>query len=62
MPATPLTARTAATEARDAAWATCPTCWGQRRIWDRVPARNGEGDILIAAACTGCLGIGEVLR
>lgn len=62
MPATSPTARSTVAEARVPAWDPCPTCWGQRRIWDRVPARNGEGAVLIAAACPGCLGVGEVLR
>jgi hypothetical protein len=43
-------------------WAPCPTCWGQRRIWTRVQAPNGEGAILVAETCSGCLGIGEVVR
>jgi hypothetical protein len=42
-------------------WAPCPTCWGQRRIWARVEAPNGEGAILVAKSCPGCLGVGEVL-
>ena len=41
-------------------WAPCPTCWGQRRIWTRTPAANGEGMILVASACASCLGVGEV--
>jgi hypothetical protein len=43
-------------------WASCPLCWGQRRIWEPVPARNGEGAVLIASDCPQCLGIGEVPR
>jgi hypothetical protein len=37
-----------------AIWATCPTCWGQRRIWEDP---NGEG--LVPSVCPGCLGVGE---
>jgi hypothetical protein len=43
-------------------WAPCPTCWGQRRIWTRSKAPNGEGAILVATTCEGCLGVGEVAR
>lgn len=43
-------------------WAPCPTCWGQRRIWERTQAANGEGSILVATTCSGCVGVGEVLR
>jgi hypothetical protein len=39
------------------AWATCSTCWGQRRIFED---HNGEG--LVAELCPDCLGIGEVVR
>ena len=39
-----------------AVWATCPTCWGQRRIYED---HNGEG--LVAHACPVCLGLGEQL-
>ena len=39
-----------------ACWAPCPTCWGQRRIFED---RNGEG--LVAGTCPGCLGLGEIL-
>lgn len=45
-----------------ALWASCPTCWGQRRIWTRTQAANGEGAILLAETCEGCLGVGEVAR
>jgi hypothetical protein len=41
-------------------WAPCPTCWGQRRIWIRGEAPNGEGAVLTPVACYGCMGIGEV--
>ena len=44
------------------AWSQCPTCWGQRRIYEPVDAPNGEGRILVAHACDACLGLGEVLR
>ena len=37
-------------------WAPCPTCWGQRRIFED---RNGEG--LVPGTCPGCLGLGEIL-
>jgi hypothetical protein len=37
-------------------WAPCPTCWGQRRIYQD---RNGEG--LVPDTCPGCLGLGEIL-
>jgi hypothetical protein len=43
-------------------WLPCPTCWGQRRILTRVHAPNGEGAMLVAGTCPGCLGVGEVLR
>ena len=45
-----------------AAWSQCPTCWGQRRIFEPVDAPNGEGRVLVAHACDACLGLGEVLR
>ena len=35
-------------------WAPCPTCWGQRRIFED---RNGEG--LVPCTCPECLGLGE---
>jgi hypothetical protein len=41
------------------AWAPCPTCWGQRRVWEPVAAANGEGAVYHATTCPGCLGIGE---
>ena len=41
-------------------WRPCPMCWGQRRIFELVPAPNGEGDLHLARRCPGCLGIGEV--
>lgn len=47
---------------RERGWASWPPCWGQRRLWDPVQAANGEGAILVAAACPECLGLGEVLR
>ncbi len=47
---------------RERGWASCPLCWGQRRLWDPVQAANGEGAILVATACPECLGLGEVLR
>ncbi len=37
-------------------WEPCPTCWGQRRIFDD---RNGEG--LVPCTCPTCLGVGELL-
>jgi anti-sigma regulatory factor (Ser/Thr protein kinase) len=37
-------------------WASCPTCWGQRRIFED---RNGGG--LVPDTCPGCLGLGEIL-
>ena len=37
-----------------ATWAPCPTCWGQRRIFED---RNGEG--LVPCTCPECLGLGE---
>jgi hypothetical protein len=39
-----------------AVWSPCPTCWGQRRIFEDA---NGEG--LVSRACPSCLGIGERL-
>jgi len=44
------------------AWHPCPHCWGQRRIIEYVPARNGEGPVPHVIVCETCLGIGEVLR
>jgi hypothetical protein len=35
-------------------WTPCPTCWGQRRIFED---HNGEG--LVPHACPSCLGLGE---
>ncbi len=37
-----------------AVWTPCPTCWGQRRIFED---RNGEG--LVPCTCPACLGLGE---
>lgn len=37
-------------------WAPCPTCWGQRRIFED---QHGEG--LVPGTCPGCLGLGEIL-
>ncbi len=37
-----------------AVWTPCPTCWGQRRIFED---RNGEG--LVPCTCPVCLGVGE---
>jgi hypothetical protein len=45
-----------------ARWAPCPTCWGQRQIWEPEEASNGEGRVLVPHACPDCLGIGEVVR
>jgi hypothetical protein len=62
MPTPPFSAQTLIAESRNEQWTSCPICWGQRRIWERIQARNGEGAILVASACPACLGIGEVLR
>ena len=63
MAANPITAPiTTITHEPVLVWAPCPHCWGQRRIWNRVAAPNGEGNILVPAECPGCLGVGEVLR
>ena len=35
-------------------WTPCPTCWGQRRIFEDP---NGEG--LVPHTCPSCLGLGE---
>jgi hypothetical protein len=43
-------------------WDSCPTCWGQRRIFEVVYAANGEGGLLLPRSRPGCLGIGEVTR
>ena len=60
---TPDTSVAAGQEASAAAvWSQCAFCWGQRQIWEPEEARNGRGCVLIARACTGCLGLGEVLR
>jgi hypothetical protein len=56
----PAISLTPATDAQTLRWAPCPTCWGQRRIWTREQAANGEGAILRPSACSSCLGIGEV--
>ncbi len=58
----PHTLLTAIPEAPALHWTACAMCWGQRRIWESVEAANGEGDVLVATSCPGCLGIGEVLR
>lgn len=39
-----------------AIWIPCPTCWGQRRIFEDC---NGDG--LTPHACPSCLGLGEQL-
>jgi hypothetical protein len=57
-----LPAAGAALQPLELLWAQCPTCWGQRKIWEPQEAANGEGVILVAHACDGCLGIGEVIR
>jgi hypothetical protein len=63
MAATRLTTTTDTTRPEQVVhWAPCPTCWGQRRIWTREQAANGEGAILVAATCESCLGVGEVVR
>jgi hypothetical protein len=36
--------------------ASCPSCWGQRRVWEQAP--NGEG--LVPRVCEGCFGAGLV--
>lgn len=59
-PAVP--AASAARQPLELLWAQCPTCWGQRRIWEPEDAPNGEGRILVAHACADCLGLGEVVR
>ena len=61
MAANPLTAASPTTFDLTLHWASCPFCWGQRRIRDPVPAANGEGDILAASDCPECLGVGEIL-
>ncbi len=55
------TARTTVTDDRALLWAPCPMCWGQRRIWTREQAANGEGAVLVATTCSPCLGVGEVV-
>ncbi len=47
-------------DASAVAWRTCPTCWGQRRILELVPAPNGEGHLHLPRACPRCLGIGDL--
>jgi len=42
-------------------WRSCPHCWGQRRVIEYRPARNGEGRVPCVEACRTCLGVGEVL-
>ena len=52
-----------APEARaEVVWVSCPDCWGQRRIVEYRPARNGERLVPVLSACSRCLGIGEVAR
>ena len=41
---------------KPAIWIPCPTCWGQRRIFED---RNGDG--LTPCTCPSCLGLGERL-
>ena len=43
-------------DAQPAIWIPCPTCWGQRRIYED---RNGDG--LTPCTCPSCLGVGERL-
>ena len=43
-------------------WVSCPGCWGQRRIWQFLEARNGEGRIPVSDTCLDCMGLGEILR
>jgi hypothetical protein len=62
MATNPLTTPTTTTDEPVLRWASCPLCWGQRRIWSQVEAANGEGSVLVASHCPGCLGVGEVLR
>ena len=49
-------ATTTRTPPLPALWRPCPTCWGQRRIYENP---NGEG--LVPQTCRGCLGLGEEL-
>ena len=44
-----------------ATWIPCPTCWGQRRILEPDRAPGAPCGALVARACPGCLGIGEVV-
>jgi hypothetical protein len=46
----------------DLHWVNCPSCWGQRRIWEFVEAGNGEGRIPVSETCPECMGLGELLR
>lgn len=39
-----------------AVWVMCPTCWGQRQIFEDF---NGEG--LVPCMCPACLGLGQHL-
>jgi DnaJ-class molecular chaperone len=43
-------------------WVSCPSCWGQRRIWEFIEAGNGEGRIPVHHTCPECMGLGELLR
>lgn len=49
-------ATTTRTPSRTTRWRPCPTCWGQRRIYENP---NGEG--LVPRTCPACLGIGDDL-
>jgi hypothetical protein len=42
--------------ASPAVWRPCPTCWGQRRVFED---RKGEG--LVSHPCPACLGLGQEL-
>lgn len=47
---------TPASDTREIPWTPCPTCWGQRVIFENA---NGEG--LVPCTCPACLGLGERL-
>jgi len=49
-------ATTTRTPAPPVLWRPCPTCGGQRRIYQD---RNGEG--LVPYTCPACLGVGDEL-
>jgi DnaJ-class molecular chaperone len=48
---------TSAEPSLDRLWSTCPTCWGQRRIF-----RYEDGVTMGPFTCPECLGLGDITR